>query len=85
MREWIRILDACARLYCYDRMAWAERKSALQSSGLVRTVGPCTQSRVPRAIATARDGLYSRLTTLSHDCDIKHTCVHSFVSNKIWL
>ena len=38
--------------------ARAERKSALQGSGLVRTVGPCAQRRValmPRAIATARD------------------------------
>ena len=38
----------------------AERKSALQGSGLVRTVGPCAQRRValmPRAIGTARDAL----------------------------
>ena len=38
----------------------AMRKSALQGSGLVRTVGPCAQRRValmPRAIATARDAL----------------------------
>ena len=38
----------------------AERKSALQGSGLVRTVGLCAQRRVafvPRAIATARDAL----------------------------
>ena len=43
---------------CYERTAQAERKSALQGSGLVRTVGPCAQRRValmPRAIATARD------------------------------
>ena len=45
---------------CYERAARAERKSALQGSGLVRTVGPCAQRRVapalmPRAIATARD------------------------------
>ena len=33
------------------------RGSALQGSGWVRTVGPCAQSRVPRAIATARDAL----------------------------
>ena len=38
---------------CYERTAGVERKSALQGSGLVRTVGPCAQSRVPRAIATA--------------------------------
>ena len=45
---------------CYKRTAQAERKSALQGSGLVRTVGPCAQRRValmPRAIATARDAL----------------------------
>ena len=41
---------------CYERAARAERKSALQGSGLVRTVGPCAQRRVallmPRAIET---------------------------------
>ena len=43
---------------CYERMARVERKSALQGLRLVRTVGPCAQSRVPRAIATAaRDAL----------------------------
>ena len=39
---------------------WAERKSTLQGSGLVRIVGLCAQRRValmPRAIATARDAL----------------------------
>ena len=30
----------------YERAARAERKSALQGSGLVRTVGPCAQRRV---------------------------------------
>ena len=43
-----------------ERAARAERKSALQGSGLVRTVGPCAQRGValmPRAIATARDAL----------------------------
>ena len=54
MRAWIRVLDAPG---CYERVARAERKSALQGSGLVRTVGPCAQRRVPRAIATARDTL----------------------------
>ena len=44
-------------LGCYKCVARVERKSALQGSGLVRTVGPCAQSRVPRAIATARDAL----------------------------
>ena len=42
----------------YERAARAERKSALQGSGLVRTVGPCAQRRMalmPRAIAIARD------------------------------
>ena len=34
----------------------AMRKSALQGSGLVRTVGPCAWSRVPRVIATASKG-----------------------------
>ena len=50
MRAWIRVLDAPG---CYER-------ATLQSSGLVRTVGPCAQRRValmPRAIATARDAL----------------------------
>ena len=51
MRPWIHVLDAPS---CYERTAQAERKSALQGSGLVRTVGPCAHSRVPRAIATAR-------------------------------
>ena len=57
MRAWIRVLDAPG---CYERAAWAESKSALQGSGLVRTVGPCAQRRValmPQAIATARDAL----------------------------
>ena len=49
----------CARLHAMNaRPGRAERKSALQGSGLVRTVGPCAQRRValmPRAIATARD------------------------------
>ena len=60
MRAWIRVLDAPG---CYERAARAERKSALQGSGLVRTVGPCAQRRValmPRAIATARDALSAR-------------------------
>ena len=51
MRAWIRILEAPGY---YERAALAERKSALQGSGLVRTVGPCAQRRValmPRAIA----------------------------------
>ena len=57
MRAWIRVLDAPG---CYERTARAERKSALQGSGLVRTVGACAQRRVglmPWAIATARDAL----------------------------
>ena len=70
MRAWIRVLDAPG---CYERPAQAERKSAMQGSGLVRTVEPCSfkplapitvepcaQRRValmPRAIATARDAL----------------------------
>ena len=48
------------QLGCHERTARAERESALQGSGLVRTVGPCAQRRValmPRAIATARDAL----------------------------
>ena len=39
----IRILDA---LSSYEHATQAERKSALQGSGLVRTVGPCAQRRV---------------------------------------
>ena len=57
MRAWIRVPEAPG---CYERAARAERKSALQGSGLVRTVGPCAQRRValmPRPIATARDAL----------------------------
>ena len=54
MRAWIRVLDAPG---CYDRRAWVERKSTLQGSGLVRTVGPFAHSRVPQVIATARDVL----------------------------
>ena len=59
MRAWIRVLDASR---CYKRTGRAERKSALQGSGLVRvrTVGLCAQRRValmPQAIATARDAL----------------------------
>ena len=46
---------------CYERAVRAERKSALQGSGLIRTVGPCAQRKVallmPWAIATARDAL----------------------------
>ena len=55
MRAWIRISDAPG---CYECEARAERKSTLQGTGLVRTVGACAQRRValmPRAIATARD------------------------------
>ena len=55
MRAWIRVLEAPG---CYERAARAERKSALQGSGLVRTVGPCAQRKValmPWAIATVRD------------------------------
>ena len=51
MRAWIHVLDAPS---CYERAARAERKSALQGSGLVRTVGSCAQRRVPQA---ARDAL----------------------------
>ena len=57
MRAWIRVLDAPG---CYECTAWAERKSALQGSGLVRTLGADAQRRVasmPRATATARDAL----------------------------
>ena len=51
----IRVSDAPG---CYERAARAERKSTLQGSGLVRTVGPCAQRKValmPRAVTTARD------------------------------
>ena len=57
MRAWIRVLDVPG---CYECTARAERKPALQGSGLVSTVGPCAQRGValmPRAIATARDAL----------------------------
>ena len=52
MRAWICVLDAPG---CYERAARAERKSTLQGSGLVTTVGPCAQRRValmPQAIAS---------------------------------
>ena len=51
MRAWIRVLDAPS---CYERAVQVERVSALQGSGLVRTVGPYAQRRValmPQAIA----------------------------------
>ena len=57
MRAWIRVLDVPG---CFEHAVEAERKSTLQGSGLVRTVGSCAQRRValmPRAIATARDAL----------------------------
>ena len=41
----------------YEHVARAERKSTLQGSGLVRTVGPCAQRRVTRAVAAAKDPL----------------------------
>ena len=50
MRAWIRILDAPSYYECAAR---AERKSALQGLGLIRTVGPYAQRRValmPQAI-----------------------------------
>ena len=50
MGAWIRVLDVPGYYKC---AAWTERKSTLQGSGLVRTVGPCAQSRValmPQAI-----------------------------------
>ena len=59
MRAWIRVLDAPG---CYECAEQAERKSALQGSGLVRTIGPCAQRRValmPGTIATARDTLWN--------------------------
>ena len=55
MRAWIRVLEAPG---CYECAVRAERKSTLQGSGLVRTVGPCAQRKMalmPRAIAIARD------------------------------
>ena len=56
MRARIRVLDAPG---CYEHTAWAERRSALQGSGLVRTVGPCAPrvALMPQAIARARDTL----------------------------
>ena len=39
------------------RHARVKRKSTLQGSGLVRTVGPCAQRRMPQAIELARDAL----------------------------
>ena len=50
MSAWINVLDAPG---CYESAARVERKSALQGSGLVITVGPCAQRRValmPQAI-----------------------------------
>ena len=54
MRAWICVLDVPG---CYERATQAERKSALQGSGLVRIVGPCAQRRMPQAIVKARDTL----------------------------
>ena len=57
LRAWIRALDAPG---CFKSAARAERKSALQGTGLVRTVGRCAQRSValmPWVIATARDAL----------------------------
>ena len=54
MRAWIRVLDVPGY---YKRTARAERKSVLQGSELVRTVGSCAQRRVPQAIARASDAL----------------------------
>ena len=71
MRAWIRVLDAPG---CYERAGWAERKSALQGSGLVRTVGPCAQRRVAllmlRVIETHWRVLRGLLAkqALAHDC-----------------
>ena len=65
MRAWIRILDVPS---CYECVAGAETKSALQVSGLVRTVGPCIQGRVallPRAIELAREAY----TLLNNWCE----------------
>ena len=50
----------CTRAGCYECVAWVERKSALQGSGLVRIIGPCAQRRValmPQTIARTRDAL----------------------------
>ena len=52
MRAWIRVLDVPG---CFEHAVEAERKSTLQGSGLVRTVGSCAQRRVasmPQAIET---------------------------------
>ena len=42
---------------CYERAARAERKSALQGSGLVRTVAQRRVALMPQAKPTARDAL----------------------------
>ena len=68
MRAWIRVLEAPG---CYEHAARAERKSALQGSGLVRTVGSCAQRRValmPWAIATAR-----RILSIERSARKRHT------------
>ena len=55
MRAWIHVLDAPG---CYKYVMQAERKSALQGSGLVKIVGLCAQRRValmPQAIARAAE------------------------------
>ena len=55
MSAWIRILDVPG---CYECMAQAERKSTLQGSGLIRTVGPCAQGRAALINASGhRDAL----------------------------
>ena len=60
MRARICVLEAPG---CCERAVQAERKSALQGSGLIKIVGPCAQRRValmPWAIGTAR-GAFCRL------------------------
>ena len=94
MRAWIRILDAHG---CYERAVRAERKSAIQGSGLVRTVGPCAQRRValmPRAIATARDALsndrhesaarFKRTAKHCRTIGVKATCISRGLLSRRW-
>ena len=55
----MRVLDAPG---CYKHAVRAERKPTLKGTGLVKTVGTCTQRRVAlmrRAVATARDALWN--------------------------
>ena len=79
LREaWIRILDVPS---CYERVVGTETKSALQVSGLVRTIGPCIQGRVallPQAIELAREAY----TLLNNWCEAAPCILRSLLRKR---